>query len=69
MQIKAGDLYRAYQEWCEAAGEFALNQRRFGASLTERGFVRYKNSGIWYRGIGLLSTQREERNKRDDFSV
>lgn len=56
----AGDLYAAYTAWCDEGGEHAINQRRFGAQLTERGLERYKSNGVWrYRGIGLLSDRSE----------
>ena len=47
-------LYTAYKEWCEANGEHAEKQRRFGMRLTERGLRREKVGGLfrWY-GIGL----------------
>lgn len=58
----ASSLYGAYKVWCEAAGERAKTQRTFGAGLTERGFDRYKKSGIWYLGIRL----RDERDELDE---
>ena len=51
---KAKDLYARFQEWCKAAGEYAVSQRRFGEALTERGYERFTNNGTRYRGIGLL---------------
>jgi putative DNA primase/helicase len=52
-------IYESYQNWCKANGEFAVNQRRFGLAMTERGFERYKNNGVFYRGIELLTEQTE----------
>jgi putative DNA primase/helicase len=54
-RVKAGELYGAYTAWCERTGEYAHNQRRFGAALTERGLRRTKNSGVWYEGVRLLA--------------
>ncbi len=35
----ASELYRAYREWAESAGERPVSQRRFGQMLCERGFT------------------------------
>lgn len=57
-EARAADLYKAYTEWCERTGEYADKQRKFGESLTERGFERDKGTaGVRvYRGIGLLDS-------------
>lgn len=51
----AGNLYSAYELWCESNGERAQAQRRFGAALTERGFSRQRQSNgrISYLGLAL----------------
>lgn len=51
---KAGDLYGTYSKWCDDRRERPLGQRKFGIRLTERGIERYRNNGIWYRGVGLV---------------
>ena len=58
-KARASALYRAYSEWCERGGEHAENQRRFGQRLAERGFQRFSNDGVWYRGIGLRAEGTE----------
>jgi putative DNA primase/helicase len=58
-KTKAGTLYAAYKLWCQAAGEYAISQRRFGAQLGEREFTRFTNNGTWYAGIGLISEATE----------
>lgn len=58
-KAKAGDLYRAYAEWCEANGERPLAQRNFGMRLTERGFEPYRAGARcdrFWRGVGLTDT-------------
>ena len=57
-EARAADLYRAYTDWCERTGEYAEKQRKFGESLTERGFERDKGTAgaRIYRGIGLLDS-------------
>jgi putative DNA primase/helicase len=66
--VSAGDLYRAYGEWCKDTGEAPDKQRKFGARLTERGrFERYrggKSGGHRWRGVDLL-TYWKSRISRD----
>jgi P4 family phage/plasmid primase-like protien len=50
LETRASSLYARYQKW---AGDEALNQRRFGRAMTERGFQRIPNNGTVYKGIGL----------------
>lgn len=65
-KVKAGDLYKAYVEWCEGNGERPLSQRNFGMRLAERGFERRKSTGGLFRwsGIGLA----DQVDDRDQFS-
>jgi putative DNA primase/helicase len=51
---RASDLYKHYHAWCEANGEHSVSGRRFGMGMTEKGFERKTNNGVWYLGIGLL---------------
>ena len=55
----AKELYEAYLGWCEENGEEIITQKKFGMSLTERGFMRRKyrseNNTILWVGIGLLA--------------
>jgi len=53
-QVKTGELYKAYVEWCETNGEKSIdNNRHFGKQLSERGFKPYRSHGVRYwRGIG-----------------
>jgi putative DNA primase/helicase len=57
--VKASTLYAAYAKWAEKTGEHAVNQRRFGLAITERGFERYSNNGTWYRGLGIVTEGTE----------
>ena len=52
-QVRASDLYADYRAWSEKAGEHPINQRNFGKAMTERGFERIKNNGVWYVELGL----------------
>lgn len=53
----AKDLYQAYCQWTELAGERALSQRWFGLRLGERGSCESYTGAKgykWWRGIGLV---------------
>lgn len=68
----AHDLYRAYTDWCDENGERAVTQRRFGMSLTERGFDRQRMGASmrWHwLGIGLLTGQTDPTDPTDPDSV
>jgi putative DNA primase/helicase len=52
---RASALYEAYRDWSAKAGEPAFSQKKFGEALTERGFQRQSNNGVWYSGIGLAN--------------
>lgn len=53
--IRSKDLYEAYQKWGEETGEKPVGTRRFGRTMTERGFDRFKNNGTWYRGLDIVA--------------
>ncbi len=53
---EAAELYKTYKKWADETGEYCLPQRQFGMAMTERGFERYKNNGVWYRGICLATS-------------
>jgi putative DNA primase/helicase len=40
LRESAATLYSSYKSWCEANGERALTQQRFGIALSDRGFAR-----------------------------
>lgn len=51
---RAGDLYRAYVDWCKEAGEHPRTQREFGMRLAERGFEKSRPGGVHtWRGITI----------------
>ncbi len=50
----AGELWKAWGEWCRENGEKEGTQRAFGAELKRRKFDSYRgNTGNRWRGIGL----------------
>jgi putative DNA primase/helicase len=53
--VSVKELYQAYRAWCEEVGIYPLPQRRFGTSLSERGYIRERKlHGMYYRGVRLL---------------
>ena len=56
--VKASALLDAFRDW---SGDRRIPQRRLGRALSERGFDRYSNNGVWYRGVGLTEGT-EQRN-------
>ena len=56
---RASQLYLAYKNYCETSGEFVLSQKRFAEQLKEKGYAKYPNNGIWYRGLGLVTEGTE----------
>ncbi len=59
LTANATDIYKAYRDWAEAAGERPVSQTRFGRVLGERGYEsgRSKTTGRkQYRGIGVKTS-------------
>ncbi len=72
LMAPASRLYKAYQLWCDGAGEHAETQKMFGMRLTERGFVSekitrgpHKRRKGWL-GIGLRADDPEPDDDVDD---
>lgn len=65
-QVKVDDLYKAYSEWCDDAGERAESKRKLTLSLVERGF-KSKRTMIsrFYEGIGLSANDANDTYDRD----
>lgn len=55
---RANNLYKSYQDWCQANGETADSQKSWGAGMLERGFERLRRSeGYYWKGIRLLNCE------------
>lgn len=56
-QVKLGDLYKEYVDWCEENSELAMKKQKFSARLVLRGFEKRKSTGnqTFFFGIGLSS--------------
>lgn len=71
MRAAAGELYKAYTDWCEKNGERSvLSQRAFGLRLTERGLQQAKSHGRrdWL-GVGLLAGAGADGADGAQFSI
>ncbi len=52
---KAGAIYKAYQDWCQANALRPASLRSFGDSLTEKGFKKKRGNYIVYLDVRLKS--------------
>ena len=62
------ELFKSWKEWCEATGEFAGTQRRFGQNLESHGFERARigaRSNHGFRGIGPKAQNFRPEEVRD----
>src|SRR5215210_6004739 len=64
LEVPKDELYKAYQVWCDDAGERHDTKRKFGMLLIERGIEDGRNSDrtkrIW-KGIGLSEIKARVR--------
>ncbi len=61
-RVSAKDLFQAYCEWAEQAGERPLSQRWFGLRMGERGNCETYTGAKgykWWRGVGLADRRSE----------
>ena len=63
VECQAGNLYRGYRTWADDNGENPImTSTMFGQKLPERGVSKkHRNSGWFYLGISLRSTQETQR--------
>lgn len=52
LKVRAGELYKAFAEWCKGNGIPPMNNTAFGRRMTKR-YEKAQSAGIWYLGIGL----------------
>lgn len=56
VKTETGRVRSAYEAWCHAEGEDAMDARTFGRELKARGIARKPSSGkYFYAGLGLLA--------------
>ena len=54
--LGAAQLRTAYEAWCDANGHAPVSQQKFGAQMSDLGFVRWKSCGlIRYRDVRLAA--------------
>ena len=61
---KAGELYKAYRDWCDSNGERPESQKSFGTMLREKGFEKFKKGTFQYHGIMLAEQPTETESWR-----
>jgi putative DNA primase/helicase len=53
LQARARAVYNCYRKWVKATGEEILTEKSFGTRLGERFLKEHKQTGTFYKGIGL----------------
>jgi len=51
-QVKGGDLFKAYKEWCDGSGLNFISGTKFGTEMKRR-FDHYTKIHVFYIGVGL----------------
>lgn len=62
-QVRFSGLYQRFQQWAKDAGVWFLAKRKVGEVLVEKGFEKYTNDGIYYRGLMLRATNQSEGDR------
>jgi putative DNA primase/helicase len=58
LMIKARELFKCYQDWCDDHNEHAVSERFFGLRLKEMGFEQKRNNdGRYWRGVGMAGNR------------
>jgi putative DNA primase/helicase len=52
-EVRANDLWKAYQSWCAESSQREQNSTKLGKYLSSKGFVVERSNGIKRIGIGL----------------
>lgn len=71
-KVKAGDLYKAYMDWCTDNGErFPMANRKFGIEITKRGHATEKSNSVAFKlGLALIKephSSYREKDSRDNL--
>jgi putative DNA primase/helicase len=52
--VRARELFRVYQQWCEENNEMATSERMFGLRLKELGVGQKRSSdGRYWQGLAI----------------
>lgn len=60
LETRGGILYKSYTEWCKRNGVMPMSITSFGKTMKRR-YPARESHGIWYKGIGLLSVDGEQK--------
>jgi hypothetical protein len=68
VRVGASDLYKAFKEWCEVAGERCISQKALGTNLSERPGLSSKKSGgrIFWSGLRLREANEQFPEPKND---
>ncbi|RDJ93729.1 hypothetical protein B4Q13_19970, partial [Lacticaseibacillus rhamnosus] len=53
-RVSTGDLYKAYNHFCEQNGEYLRSHRRLSQNMLERGFKQLNSGGRYWDGVKLI---------------
>jgi putative DNA primase/helicase len=54
LEIRAGELFKCYQDWCEEHNKHAMSEQFLGLWLKELGFEQQRsNDGRYWQNIGV----------------
>jgi len=57
-KVKASELYKAYQKWCEMSGENPISGMAFGQRMKEKRYTKERLTSGWhYQKLGLLAKE------------
>jgi putative DNA primase/helicase len=61
--VSTSELFAAWVKWCADEGEEPGTQTKFSATVENRGFDKYKDSGgrMRFRGLALGADERRQR--------
>jgi len=63
VKVRAKQLFDAYRDWSDTG----ISMTRFGSAITERGFSKTKNDGVWYEGIALRASEHTDNEGHSRF--
>ena len=66
IMVRASELHRYYTQYCLRCNETPMSMMRFGMTITDRGFKKHENKGIWYDGIAVHPSRRPDDRDHSD---
>ena len=63
--VKAGDLFKAYVEWCDTNSEYKMSNTKFGKEITQKYEKIKKRDSYYYMGLQFIG----EWSQKYDYHV